>query len=78
MEYVGFEPETIHANVHTKKYNHVQKTSKGAKILIPKPYGDFHVYAIEWDAGRIDFFVDQEKYFSYVNEGTGADAWPFD
>lgn len=78
MEYVGFEPETIHANVHTKKYNHVQKTSKGAKIVIPKPYEDFHVYAIEWDASRIDVFVDQEKYFSYVNERTGADAWPFD
>ena len=78
MEYVGFDPDTIHANVHTRKYNHVQKTSKGAKIVIPKPYEDFHVYVVEWDANRITIFVDNKKYFCFVNEGTGTDAWPFD
>ena len=29
MEYVGFEPNTIHANIHTSKYTHVRKTGKG-------------------------------------------------
>jgi beta-glucanase (GH16 family) len=78
MEFVGFDPDTIHGTVHTAKYNHVKKTQKGSRLRVPAAYEDFHVYALEWDAGKIDFFVDNEKYFRFTNEGTGADAWPFD
>lgn len=79
MEYVGFDPHTIHANVHTGRYNHVRGTAKGDKIHIEKPYERFHVYAIEWHPDRIDFFVDDLKYFSYVKEpDAGEDVWPFD
>src|SRR5688572_1806294 len=38
----------------------------------------FHIYAVEWDRERIDFFVDGKKYFTFRNEGSGADTWPFD
>lgn len=78
MEFVGFKPDTIHANVHTRKYNHVKRNGKGSTIQISRPFDDFHVYAVEWDARRMDFFVDGREYFSYENEGTGTDAWPFD
>ena len=79
MEYVGFEPNTIHANIHTRKYNHVKKTGKGDKITVEKPFADFHVYAVEWTTEKIDFFVDEKKYFTYTKEeGAGEDAWPFD
>jgi beta-glucanase (GH16 family) len=78
MENVGFEPDIINANIHTKAYNHVKKTNKGSKITIEKPYNDYHVYAIEWFEDRIDFFVDDQKYFTFQNEKTGNDAWPFD
>ena len=79
MEYVGFEPNTIHANIHTGKYNHVRKTGKGSRIQIEKPYEAFHVYAIEWTPERIDFFVDDKKYFTYEKEpNAGEDVWPFD
>jgi hypothetical protein len=27
---------------------------------------------------KIDFFVDDKKYFTFKNEGTGAAAWPCD
>jgi beta-glucanase (GH16 family) len=79
MEYVGFEPDVIHANIHTRKYNHVKGTGKGDKLKIEKPFEEFHVYAIEWNSERIEFFVDKEKYFTYAKEqGAGEDAWPFD
>jgi len=78
MEYVGFEPHTIYATVHTRAYNHRDGTQRGSKIKIPEPDKTFHVYAVEWDAQRIDFFVDDENYFTFENEGTGADTWPFD
>ncbi len=78
MENVGFDPEIIHANIHTKAYNHVKGTNKGNKIEIDKPWEDFHVYAIEWFEDKIDFFVDDTKYFTFENEHTGNAAWPFD
>jgi len=78
MENVGYEPDVIHANCHTKAYNHVKGTNKGDKITIAKPYNDFHIYAIEWFEDHIDFFVDDQKYFTFQNEKTGNDVWPFD
>jgi beta-glucanase (GH16 family) len=78
MEFVGYEPGVIHANLHTKKYNHVLKTGRGAKTNIPDASETFHVYAIEWFPDRIDCFVDSQKYFTCRNDGTGPDAWPFD
>ena len=78
MEFVGFDPGVVHANIHTKKYNHVMNTGKGDKISIPDASKAFHVYAVEWDAEKIDFFVDDQKYFTFRNEGTGVDAWPYD
>lgn len=78
MEFVGYEPGIIHANVHTKKYNHVLKTGRGDKITIPDASEAFHVYAMEWFADRLDFYVDERKYFTCRNDGTGSDAWPFD
>ena len=78
MENVGFDPDVIHANIHTKAYNHVKGTNKGNKITIEKPNDDFHIYAIEWFDDHIDFFVDDSLYFSFENEQTGFETWPFD
>lgn len=78
MENVGFDPLKIYGTIHTAAYNHVSGTAKGGNVTIAPPSEDFHVYAMEWYADRIDIFVDGRKYFSFANEGTGARAWPFD
>ena len=78
MENVGFDPENIHGNIHTAKYNHIKQTNKGSKITVEKPYQLFHIYAIEWSEEKIDFFVDDIKYFTFENENSGNDVWPFD
>ncbi len=78
MEHVGFDSLRIHANIHTKAYNHVKKTNKGNSIVIETPYDDFHVYAMEWKKNKIDFFVDDVKYFTYEKEENAThDEWPF-
>ena len=78
MENVGFDPLRIHASVHTSAYNHTIGTQKTASVGVADPSDDFHVYAMEWYADRIDVFVDGQKYFTFRNEGTGSRTWPFD
>jgi beta-glucanase (GH16 family) len=78
MEHVGFEPDSVFGTVHTRAYNHIQRTQRGGGIYLPKAEHEFYLYAIEWDEEKIDFFVDEERYFSFANEGKGFEAWPFD
>ena len=79
MEHVGFDPDKIHANIHTKAYNHKIKTNKGNQIEVHDPWADFHIYALEWYEDHMDFFLDDSLYFSYQNDMTGNhDTWPFD
>ncbi len=78
MENVGYDPDTIHANVHTRAYNHVMGTNKGNRIGVDKPFSNFNIYAVNWYEGHMDFFVNDSLYFSFSNERTGNDTWPFD
>src|SRR5690554_2695983 len=78
MENVGFDPDVIHANIHTKDYNHVLGTGKGNKIKADEPYNNFSIYAINWYPDRIEFYMDEERYMVYENENNGSETWPFD
>jgi beta-glucanase (GH16 family) len=78
MENVGFDPDTVHFNIHTKAYNHVKGTNKGQKVFLKEPHADFHVYAVEWSKDKMDFYLDSKKVFTFKNEGAGNDVWPFD
>ena len=78
MEHVGYVVDSIFGTVHTGAYNHVKGTQKGGKILSADAEQNFHVYAIEWNAEKIDFFLDDTLYFTFANEHTGSEAWPFD
>jgi beta-glucanase (GH16 family) len=79
MEHVGYDPDRIHANIHTKAYNHTIGTNKGNQIEVKDPWSDFHLYAVEWFEDHMDFFMDDSLYFSFENDMTGNnDTWPFD
>jgi beta-glucanase (GH16 family) len=78
MEFVGYDPGLIHANVHTAKFNHMKHTGRGDKIQIPDAASAFHIYALEWFPDRMDFFLDGKKYFTCKNDNGGDDSWPFD
>ena len=79
MEHVGYDPDFIHANVHTKAYNHTIGTNKGNKIQVKDPWSDFHIYAVEWFEDHMDFFLDDSLYFSFENDMSSRhETWPFD
>lgn len=78
MEHVGYDPDRIHANIHTKAYNHNIGTNKGNQIEVKDPWSDFHIYAVEWFEDHMDFFMDDSLYFSFQNDmANDNDTWPF-
>ena len=83
MEHVGFDPDVIHASIHTQAYNHVAGTQKTAKISVAGARDSFHVFVVEWTDREIRALVDDRPYFSFANERlTTPQAdyrhWPFD
>jgi len=78
MEHVGFDQGIIHGSIHCKKYNHVIGTQKTATTQVADCSDSFHVYIVEWDNSVIKISVDTSTYFTFANERSGYDAWPFD
>jgi len=78
MEFVGYEPDRVHGTVHTQSFNHSIGTQKGSSLRFTDLATAAHIYAIEWYADKIDFFVDGERYFTFTNTNRGAADWPFD
>lgn len=78
MEHVGFDPDTLHFNIHTQAYNHSRQTNKGKKIGLKNLPADYHVYALDWTKDKMDFLLDDKVVFTYRNEGTGPAVWPYD
>lgn len=78
MEHVGYDQGKIHASVHTKKYYHSIGTQKTAQIMVPDCSENFHVYSLQWDKETITMLMDNQPYFTFKNEHSGKEAWPFD
>lgn len=78
MEHVGYDPGKVHGTVHTAAFNHTLGTQKGAQLMVPTFHEEFHTYAIDWTAEKIDFYIDGQKYFTFANTGGDYREWPFD
>lgn len=84
MEYVGYDPNRIHATVHTLAYHHSIGTQVGKSKIVANPEELYHVYEIEWEPGIIKAYVDGILYFTYdfdPEDNVGIEnfkAWPFD
>lgn len=77
MEHVGYNQGVIHASAHTRKYFHSIGTQKTATTLVPDCSESFHLYSLDWDAETITMLIDGKAYFSFKNEHSGKEAWPF-
>jgi beta-glucanase (GH16 family) len=78
MEHVGYQMNHVHGTVHNEAYYWIKWEQRKGRILLDGVDEDFHVYSLEWSPERIDIFVDDAHYFTYINEGTGWNAWPYD
>ncbi len=78
MEHVGHEPDEISGTVHTKTFNHMIGTHKGVHHPFLGSQDNFHTYGINWTPEKIEFFVDDDIYFTFENTGKGYADYPFD
>lgn len=77
MEHVGYNQGFIHATAHTKKYNHIINTQKTDTLIVNDASEKFHVYKMDWNPEKIDVYVDDTKFYTYINTEKTYDAWPF-
>ena len=74
MENIGKEPGIIHGSIHGPGY--IGDTGIEAPYKLPATQrfaDDFHVFAVEWDADSVSFYVDQNLYV----RRTRADLQPW-
>jgi beta-glucanase (GH16 family) len=72
--------DKIFGTCHTYKYSYFTGTMNpaGGSIQVPDSETEFHVYKVQWTPEKIDFYVDDQNYFTFNNEYAGFEAWPFD
>lgn len=78
VEHVGYQMNHVHATVHNSAYYWLQWEQRKGRIVLDDVSDSFHLYALEWTPHRIDAYVDGALYFTYVNQGEGWRAWPYD
>ena len=78
MEMVGWDPNVVHATLHSGRYNHRLGTQRGAERKVATSCSAFHRYQLEWRVDRITIGVDDRAYMRVTNDTPGdVGAWPF-
>ncbi len=79
MEHPTNLVDQIYGTVHTGAYNSFSGSGpRGGTVRIADAESAFHVYAVEWTPEKIDFFIDDAKYFTFSKNHSGSATWPFD
>ncbi len=79
MELLGHQPSTVHATVHRGNNNgdHVfdgTSTSLSGGQDFSETY---HVFSLLWEEDKMEFFLDDELYFTATKTSLGNNPYPF-
>ncbi len=77
MELRGQEPHVVHGSVHGPGYSGGNPITQSYALINNRFDTDYHVFAIEWDEEKIDFFVDDYLY-QRVEPADVPGEWVFD
>jgi len=77
MEHIGREPAAVHGTVHGPGYSGAKGV--GGAFTLPKgTFSDgFHVFAADWEPGRLTFSVDGQDYKT-ITPAEVSGRWVFD
>lgn len=78
MEYVGYQPNTVFATVHTP--DGFGGGGNGNSIIVETCEEAFHDYGLDWNADSLTFWVDSPAnvVHVYAPEVKTPENWPFD
>lgn len=78
MEMVGWDPNVIHATLHTGAFNHAKGTQRGAQVKVQTACTTYHNYQLDWRPGSLTIGIDGRGYMRVANDQPGGKAaWPF-
>ena len=77
MEEVGADPNIVSSTIHCNKYNNGNTPTEHGTLKVPTAESDYHVYACEWTASKLEFFVDGKSILKYEPTDRSKDFWPF-
>jgi beta-glucanase (GH16 family) len=66
------------SSIHCNAYNWPNGTQKTHVQPVSNAATEFHVYALEWTASEMKFYIDGKQHLVFQNEGKGYNSWPFD
>jgi len=78
MEHLARNPGWVHASSHCLKYFFKKGNQMTSLCYVSDATRAFHEYELEWYPDHLDFLVDNNRYLTVRNDGTGSQAWPFD
>lgn len=76
MEYRGQEPQRVLGSLHGPGYSAGEALSRSF-YLASGFNADFHIFAVEWEAEVIRWYVDDNLYFTVYSSHVNGD-WVFD
>lgn len=75
MEHVGKNPGVVQAALHTPSSN--GNTQNKGSSTVNEFSTTFHIYAVEWSESKMDFFIDNNLYYTYAPVTRNVQTWPF-
>ncbi len=75
LEYIGRDPAQVYTTLHTQNGHGENGHSKKTQIVGIEE--GFHIFAVDWEKNRMDFFVDDELVFTYNPKIKNEESWPF-
>lgn len=77
MELRGQEPNIVHGSLHGPGYSAGNAITKKYALANSRFDTDYYLYAIEWDADKIDFFVNDFLY-QRIERQDAPGEWVYD
>lgn len=77
MEEVGVDANIVSSTIHCNKYNNGNTSIEHGTLNVPTAESDYHIYACEWTADKLEFFVDGKSILKYAPADKTKDFWPF-
>lgn len=79
MENLGREPSILHGTIHGPGYSGAAGPSGSYTLPDGAKFSDdFHVFAIEWEAAAIRWYVDGKLYSTKTPSDIAGSTWVFD